>query len=105
MPERLWFMCGSHQDFGIDSSATSLSAAALDRFVRPVTYQSLRDERLTLQAATGCSSPSLSRRISSWPPLEDVVPAGTAADAEEVSDRGCHVAAAVNRKFAPRAVS
>jgi hypothetical protein len=38
-------------------------------------------------------------------PLEDVVPAGTAADAEEVSDRGCHVAAAVNRKFPPRAVS
>ena len=50
MPERLWFMCRSHQDFGIDSSATSLSAAALDRFVRPVTYQSLRDERLALQA-------------------------------------------------------
>jgi hypothetical protein len=48
MPERLWLMCGSHQDFGIDSSATSLSAAALDRFVRPVTYQSLRDERLAL---------------------------------------------------------
>jgi hypothetical protein len=52
MPERLWFMCGSHHEFGIDSSATSLSAAALDRFVRPVTYQSLRDERLALQAAT-----------------------------------------------------
>jgi hypothetical protein len=63
MPERLWFMCGSHQDVGIDSSATSLSAAALDRFVRPVTYQSLRDERLTLQAAT----PGAFRRVNGLP--------------------------------------
>jgi hypothetical protein len=63
MPERLWFMCGSHQDFGIDSSATSLSAAALDRFVRPVTYQSLSDERLALQAAT----PGTFRRVN-WLP-------------------------------------
>ena len=65
MPERLWLMCGSHQDFGIDSSATSLSAAALDRFVRPVTYQSLRDERLALalQAAT----PGAFRRINGLP--------------------------------------
>jgi hypothetical protein len=53
------------QDFGIDSSATSLSAAALDQFVRPVTYQSLRDERLALalQAAT----PGAFRRINGLP--------------------------------------
>src|SRR4051794_9084871 len=47
----------------IDSSATSLSAAALVRFVRPVTYQSLRDERLALQAAT----PGAFRRVNGLP--------------------------------------
>ena len=44
-------------------SATSVGAAALDRFVRPVTYQSLRDEWLppALQAANPWS---LSRRVN-----------------------------------------
>jgi NADP-dependent aldehyde dehydrogenase len=44
-------------------SATSLAAAALDRFVRPVTYQSLSDEWLppALQAANPWS---LSRRVN-----------------------------------------
>jgi NADP-dependent aldehyde dehydrogenase len=44
-------------------SATSVGAAALDRFVRPVTYQSLRDEWLppTLQAANPWGLP---RRVN-----------------------------------------
>ena len=44
-------------------SATSVGAAALDRFVRPVTYQSLRDEWLppALQAANPWR---LSRRVN-----------------------------------------
>jgi NADP-dependent aldehyde dehydrogenase len=44
-------------------SATSVGAGALDRFVRPVTYQSLRDEWLppALQAANPWN---LSRRVN-----------------------------------------
>jgi len=44
-------------------SATSVGAAALDRFVPPVTYQSLRDEWLpaALQAANPWSVP---RRVN-----------------------------------------
>jgi len=40
--------------FGVVHSATSVGAAASDRFVQLVTYRSLRDERLppALQAAT-----------------------------------------------------
>ena len=34
----------------------------------------------------------------------DVVPACAAANAEEMTDRDCHVAAAVNRKVSTRAV-
>ena len=47
-------------------SATSVGAAALDRFVRPVTYQSLRDEWLppALQAANPWAFPSGRRRAS-----------------------------------------
>ena len=46
-----------------DPSATSVGAAALDRFVRPVTYQSLSDEWLppALQAANPWSLP---RRVN-----------------------------------------
>jgi hypothetical protein len=45
--------------FGVNSSVTSVGAAASDRFVRPGIYGSLRDERLppAIQAATPWSLP------------------------------------------------